>query len=360
VTRIVVLPADMSACGYYRMRLPAGAVTHERPDWKVEIYKPSQVVLGVGLQGELWSVRGIPEPDKIDLLVMQRVATRAQVEFIQWARANGTAVVADADDAMWAIHPQNAAHDYWNGKEAAHWRYLDHAANAADLTTVTTEALAKRYGKHGRCEVLPNCVPADLQELLEPIRDTLDPTPTVGWAGNTVTHPTDLCVVEDAVRRAQEDTGCVVRVVGDAAGAARDWGMPREAVDHVHHTPIGLPYYTALTTLDIGLVPLQDGPFNRAKSYLKALEYAACGVAVVASPTPANRELAKRVPIRLASTPAQWYDHITDLVMHPDKRAEEAERARQQVFRLHTYEANARQWIAVWERALSRRARMSA
>ena len=360
MTRIVVLPADMSGCGYYRMRLPAGAVQHARPDWKVEVYRPSQVELGVGMQGELWSVRGIPDPEAIDLLVMQRVATRAQVEFLEWAQSKGTATVVDSDDAMWCIDPDNAAHPYWNGAEAVHWRYLDRAAATADITTVTTDALARRYGKHGRCEVLPNCVPADLWDHLESAREGLDATPALGWAGTTATHPHDLEVVGDAVARAVADTGCAVRVVGDAAGAARDWGLQREQVDRVENTPIGLPYYTALTTIDIGLVPLQDGPFNRAKSYLKALEFAACGVPVIASPTPANRELAKRVGIMLASTPAQWYDHITFLLQYPEERERLAQQAQEQVKRLHTYEANAHQWIAVWERALNRRARMSA
>jgi glycosyltransferase involved in cell wall biosynthesis len=117
-----------------------------------------------------------------------------------------------------------------------------------------------------------------------------------------------------------------------------------------------MPYYTALTTLDIGLVPLGVGKFNHCKSYLKALEYAACGVAVVASDTPAHRALAASVPLRLARTPREWYDHIADLIEYPEARADMVAEARQQVFQWHTYEANAGRWVAAWERAMSRRA----
>lgn len=360
MTRVVVLPSDESGCGFYRMRLPAGAVQQVRPDWSVEVYRPDDVKLGTGADGSLWAVAGIPEPDKMDLLVMQRVATQAQVAFVKWAQRQGAAVVTDSDDAMWCIERENSAWGQWNEDTNVHWRFLERAAEAADITTVTTAALERRYGKHGRCEVLPNCVPADLEHALPEVRSALDPTPTVGWAGFTATHPGDLRTVGGAVRDAQRDTGCLVRVVGDAPGASRDWGMPDGTVDWVRPTPLGLPYYTALTTMDIGLVPLADSQFNRAKSWLKALEFAACGVAVIASPTPANRELAKRVPMILASTPEQWYDAILRLVNHPEERAYQAAKAREQVFRLHTYEGNAERWAQVWERAMVRRGRMSA
>lgn len=348
--RVVVLPADESACGYYRMRLPAGAVREIRPEWGVEVYRPSDVKLGTGADGSLWGVQGLPEPDKMDLLVMQRVATRAQVEFIRWAQTKGTAVVVDSDDAMWKIHPDNVAWKSWN-EGPHHWRWLDEAARFADLSTVTTPALAKRYGP--RVEVLPNCVPGDVDS----VRSELDQTVTIGWAGFTSTHPGDLTVVGDAVRRVQEETGCIVRVIGDAEGASRDWGCP---VEKVNPTPIGSPYYTALTTLDVGLVPLQDSPFNRAKSYLKALEFSANGVVVVASPTPANRDLAKTVPIELASTPEDWYEAIFRAVVKAEWRTDRAREAKEKSLQRHTYSVKAELWVQAWERALNRRARMAA
>lgn len=355
MTRVVVLPSDESACGYYRMRLPAGAVGLARPEWTIEVYRPSDVMLGVGADGKLWEIRGIADPTHIDLVVMQRVATPAQVQLLRWFQGNGTAVVVDADDAMWCIDRENSAWKAWNG-DRYHWRHLDEAAALADLTTVTTPYLAQRYGKHGRTEVLPNCVPGDLPEHLESVRPSLDQTTTIGWAGFTATHPGDLRVVGNAVRRVQADTGCIVRVIGDAEGASRDWGC---TVEKMQPTPIGLPYYMALTALDIGLVPLKDNGFNRGKSYLKALEYAACGVAVVASDTPANRELAKTIPMRLAK-PGDWAGHLEEMLRYPHARETDVDVARLRVYRHHTYEANADRWIDSWERALNRRARMSA
>lgn len=354
MTRVAVLPADETACGYYRMRLPAGAVALERPDWRIDVYRPGDVKLGTGPDGALWGVEGL-DLDGVDLVVMQRVATRAQVELISWMQKRGIAVVVDSDDAMWAIRPDNAAWKSWNSGPH-HWRWLDAAAEIADLTTVTTDYLAQRYGKHGRTEVLPNCVPADVVDLPS-IRESLDQTPTIGWAGFTGTHPRDLTVVGSAVAKVKEQTGCLVRVIGDAEGASGDWGC---SVEKVNPTSLGQAYYTALTSLDVGLVPLLDHGFNKGKSYLKALEYAAMGVAVVASPTPANRELAKTLPILLADAPHQWHRILTEHVNHPDRLAYHRDSAREAVLQHHTYEGNAHRWVEVWERAMNRRARMSA
>jgi hypothetical protein len=358
MTRVVVLPSDETACGMYRMRFPAGAVQQVRPDWSVEVYRPSDVKMGVDAVGDLMQVQGVPSPQTVDLLVMQRVATKAQVQFLAWMQQQGVATIMDSDDAMWCIHPENTAHEVWNGQHGPqHWRNLDRAADVVDLVTVTTKYLEKRYSGHGRSEMLPNCVPADITELVQPVRDALDPTPTVGWAGFTATHPHDLEVCGRAVREAQDDTGCLVRVIGDAPGAERAWGAK---VEHVQPAALGQPYYTALTTLDIGLVPLADTPFNVGKSYLKALEYAAVGVAVVASPTPANRELAKTVPLFLADNQQEWYDAITLLVNDTQLREDRAATAREAVMQHHTYEANAERWAAAWQRAMTRRQRLSA
>lgn len=355
MTRVVVLPSDETACGFYRLRLPAGAVQRVRPDWNVEVYRPSDVKMGVDAGGQLVQVQGIADPSTVDLLVMQRVATSAQAQFLSWMQMQGAATVMDSDDAMWCIDKENTAWEYWNGNRGPqHWRWMDTASGVADLTTVTTKHLEKRYGGHGRCEVLPNCVPGD---PITSVRDSLDPTVTVGWAGFTSTHPGDLRTCGDAVRRAQADTGCLLRVVGDASGAAQDWGTP---VEQVNPVPLGPSYYSALTTMDIGLVPLADTPFNRGKSYLKALEFAAAGVAVIASPTPANWTLSKTVPMLLARTPQEWYDAIVYLINNPEERAGLVGMARDAVHSFHTYEENAERWAGAWERAMNRRTRLTA
>ena len=348
--RIAVIPMDDSACGYYRMQLPAAVVQQARPDWDIELYPPRSVQLA-GDPAGLRYVKGLHDPAGLDLVVMQRVGTPWAVQFLQWCGKNGIATVMDSDDAMWAIDRENTAYAAWNAKDGQHWRWTDAAAQAVDLVTVTTERLASRYGKrHGRTEVLPNCVPAEVGDLTPVAKDS--GTITIGWAGFTATHPRDLLVVGDAVRRVVEETGVKVKVIGDAEGADKAWGVP---VEPIPPATLGKPYYTALTALDIALVPLEDNTFNRSKSYLKALEFASVGVPVVASDTPANRALSKTVPILTSETEKDWYHHLHALVTMEGYRKEMSSIGFRSTQQFHTYEANGERWAAAWERAINRR-----
>ena len=67
-------------------------------------------------------------------------------------------------------------------------------------------------------------------------------------------------------------------------------------------------YTSSVAELGVGLVPLLDSAFNRAKSWLKGLEYAALGVPFVASPTPEYVKLAGLGAGLLADDPFQVLD----------------------------------------------------
>ena len=355
--RVVVLPADKTGCGTLRCLWPAQVVKKARPDWTVEVYDPATVKVATDPQGNLLKLQGIDDPYSIDVLVVQRIGIPASFRLMEWFSRQGTAVVVDSDDAMWAIDRENMAWKSWNGSQY-HWQWLDKAAEVADLVTVTTERLARRYGRHGRVEVLPNRVPEAVFSL-ESKRAEYDQTATLGWAGFTGTHPRDLRVVGDAVKNAVEDTGAKVRVVGDAAGAARDWGLPEGSVEQAGPFRLGPDYYQGLTCMDIGLVPLEDSLFNHAKSWLKALEFSAMGIPVVASATEDNRRLARSVPILLAESEAEWYSHIVRLISSPQERGELGLTAQEMVRQNHTFEGNAECWANAWERAYARRRRLT-
>lgn len=336
------------------MLLPANAVKKANPDWQIDLYKPGAVQIGSDSKGRPVAVKGL-HLDGLDLMVMQRIGKPPSLALMRWALDRGIAITTDADDALWAIHRDNRAWRSWNGGES-HWRYMDEAAELADLTTVTTDGLARRYAKHGRVEVLPNWVPVEVFDYPS-ARDRFDDRVALGWTGFTKTHPGDLRVVGNAVRDVIERSGGRVRarVIADGPGAAKEWGIGPEHMDAIASQPLGADYFTAITTIDIGLVPLAPGPFNRCKSSLKALEFSAMGVPVVCTPTPANKELGKDLPLLFASTPNEWFEHITRLAEDPDERHDRGHLAREVVQESWTMEGNAHRWSGAWERAVARR-----
>src|ERR1700739_356084 len=101
--------------------------------------------------------------------------------------ARGRRVVVDIDDDFHSVHPLNRAFDENHPRLQPHanFHHFREAVKVADLVTVSTPALARRYGSHGRVAVLRNCVTGSWLDI--PNRGD---GRTVGWAGAISNHPT--------------------------------------------------------------------------------------------------------------------------------------------------------------------------
>ena len=84
-----------------------------------------------------------------------------------------------------------------------------------------------------------------------------------------------------------------------------------------------LDYPKLFPPIDIGIVPLNDLPFNHAKSFIKGLEYAAAGVPFIASNSPEYKYLADLGVGRVASNREEWLYHLEEL-LNPQMRKDEA------------------------------------
>ena len=77
---------------------------------------------------------------------------------------------------------------------------------------------------------------------------------------------------------------------------------------------------------DIGIAPLNDIPFNHAKSWIKPLEYAAAGIPSIMSKSPEYVRFKEKYGVgRIAKRYRDWVRHFEDL-SDPETRNEEAER----------------------------------
>lgn len=88
-------------------------------------------------------------------------------------------------------------------------------------------------------------------------------------------------------------------------------------------------YYGAVGSFSINLAPLLPGPFNDAKSNIKYLEAAICGVPTVASDSAAFRqEISHGDNGFLAATTAQWTDALDRLILDPKLREQVGQKAK--------------------------------
>lgn len=181
-------------------------------------------------------------------------------------------LVYETDDDVFTI-------DSWNvGAHMAHTPEVidsvEFAAAAAHMVTVSTEPLAevmRRYNDN--VVVLPNHIDGALLGIERPRRDRV----TVGWAGGD-SHLRDFEMVAPELRRFLGRNPDV-----DFHNIGTNYLKPMKLPGR--HTPWVadiFDYYRAID-FDIGIAPLADMAFNRSKSHIKALEYAALGIPVIAS-----------------------------------------------------------------------------
>jgi glycosyltransferase involved in cell wall biosynthesis len=196
--------------------------------------------------------------------------------------------------------------------------------------------------------VLPNRVP----ERLLPMPRESDGR-TLGWGGLASGHPGDLQAAHGGAGRALAGSGWRFLVIGPAEGVRIGLGLT-QAVDATGGLSLE-GYHEALGSLDVGIAPLNPSPFNRAKSGLKCLEYAARGVPYVASPSPEYTLLAGEGVGLLATDALQWRRHLTDLMQDETLREHHREHGRAVIAEKHTYERHGHLWPEAWESAMRNR-----
>jgi hypothetical protein len=295
-------------------------------------------------------VTSVKIPSDADVIVLQRVTHRYLAQAIKVIRQSGVAVVVDMDDDLTCIHPANPAFNALhpvNGNVDHSWQNTIAACDNATMVTVSTPALATRYGKKTHAHVLYNMVPERF--LAVPHQDS----DVVGWGGAVFSHPTDLQELGPSIAGVLRDGG-EFKIAGPIDGVHKALGLPKDAP--VASTGVIADIYAwplAINSLGIGVAPLADSRFNTAKSWLKLAEYAAVGVPCVGSPREEYRRLHRKGDGLLAKNPTEWAKQLKRLRSSEDFREELSAKGRAVMATL-TIEDNAELWAEAWNEALIR------
>lgn len=261
----------------------------------------------------------------IEIVYMQRLMHDTLANHIRMAQATGQIIVNDLDDWYWGLHPSNSAWISSHPKESPseNINHYKSVLNASDYVTVSTPYLADRISSFVHCPivVLQNTVDT---ARFSPVKHQ-HTIPTVGWVGSTNHRSNDLEILAGIIKPLYNDNQIVLMHAGHHYGAptvASKWGVPEESVETL--SAVDPEQYPSLLTMEIGIAPLNDTPFNHAKSDIKVLEYSASGIPWVASDLPSYRNLAKEWGVgRVAKKATQWIKHLKAL-KDPDVRIAEA------------------------------------
>ncbi len=291
---------DDSGCGDWRIKRPLGELAKHGHDVRIEC-------------GWTEEARGYP------IIVGQRMDKHDALPI--WRRLKITSrLVYEIDDDVFTVDPVNAmAHRVYS--KPVPQDTVIHAAQVADLVTVTTEPLADVMRVHNpNVAVLPNCVPAEIFDLQRPRRDRL----VVGWSGGA-SHAADMHMVAGQVRRfLRHHPNVELHLLG--TDYSETIGHPARFTRWIKDP---MTYYRAFD-FDIGLAPLTGTVFDTSKSHAKALEYSALGIPVLASDVPAYRDFViDGVTGYLIRREHEWYKRLRELANDEAMRTEMGAKARE-------------------------------
>ena len=313
--RVAVFPSDWGGCGYYRLRWAAEELQRQGHD--ISVREQLSAIWKRHDDGD--ELVGVKDVD-FDVAVFQRVYRRSLLDLLRLLKAEGVALVMDIDDDLQALEPNHPTWHELTERSDDAWGVLREAVTLVDMVTVSTPALAKRYGG-SKARVIPNGIPRTYlgiscvkagYEIPEKY------TPVVGWTGLVATHPGDLNEVGVAVHDLCRTGKARFRAIGDPA-ALKVLNVGGQGV-HPGAPLHTFEYAQLYADLDVAIVPLKTSRFNASKSWLKAIEAASLGVPVVMSPTPDNVRLFEQGIGLLAERPKDWRIHLTALCASADLR----------------------------------------
>lgn len=283
-----------------------------------------------------------------DVIVGQRTVKWSSSVWWQSNCLDGRCLVMELDDDLWDLHPTNPSHDGWMALRDTLTRNVEVAA----AVTVSTPALAevvgaKRANGTDDVYVLPNYVDEALLTVERPRRAKL----TVGWSGSA-THIVDFqrCL-NPLIRYFRKYPDSDMHFMSDLNYA------PMIKKPNSRHTgwTKGVDAFHRTIDFDIGIAPLGGHRFNESKSAIRALEYAALGIPIVASDVGPYRSFVEHgVTGFLCRTDDDWWKALRTLTEDPDLREQMGAAARAQAGE-HTIQGNAWRWSDAYQRILNGR-----
>jgi glycosyltransferase involved in cell wall biosynthesis len=272
------------------------------------------------------------------LMVGQRVGKPESLSMWRRLATPGRRLVWETDDDVWNIDPANGA--AWLVHTPDVLDALTFTVNTADLVTVSTEPLAEVVRPlNPNVVVLPNHFDAALLDVVRPQRTKI----TVGWAGGD-SHVRDFASVASVLRRfLLRNPDVDFHNIGTSY--LNPFGLPGRATTWLADV---WDYYRSID-FDIGIAPLADTVFNRSKSGIKALEYQALGIPVVATDCPAYRGVVlDGVTGYLIRNEHEWGRRLYELARDQDMRAEMGAKGRE-----HAAQWTIQRGWSLWEKAYS-------
>jgi glycosyltransferase involved in cell wall biosynthesis len=246
-----------------------------------------------------------------DLVFFQRPMTELPTTLFERLAARGRRSIFDFDDAIF--------------ERVSNRRKFPRLIGLVDHVIAGNPYLAEHARAPGKTTVIPTAVDS-VRYAMQPTRDTRGRDVVVGWTG-LASNYRQLGHALPGLARALERTGARFLAISNEPPPPALASLRPEFLRWRPETEI-----EDLARIDIGVMPLPDGPLERGKCAYKLIQYMAMGRPGVASPVGANRDVVTEgVDGFLPDDAASWERAIVSLVEDPALRRAVGERARARV-----------------------------
>lgn len=303
--RILGLSQQNSGCGYHRILLPLGYMNDIHGF--VTNY-PTPEILNEG-----W-----------DILYFNRLSVYDKDWSVFRNAMPNTKVIMDLDD-HWILPANHLQYYDYKEKFAP---IIENNLRQADAVTCTNERLADKILPFNKnVHVFKNAIPYGHNQFHED-KFTSDKI-RIFWAGGA-SHEADMELLRNPIKKLsvfKNDIQMVLAGYHDEDWLSKKvWGRMFSAFTSGGSLPymkirgaLPINYMDAYANADIMLIPLENTEWHGMKSNLKILEAAAKKIpCIVSNVLPYNED--KDCPVLWVNSQKDWFIHIKDLILNPEKR----------------------------------------
>ncbi len=327
----------MSRPGVYGWSTGSGGVHYHRVGEPLRVAAQHEIPTGTGdrLDNEVCA-------DFDTILVHMLWDERNSAGWEELAAKGTHRLVFDIDDAMWA---GDAWTPFRNHYTPAVLKRVFRNIGLAHVVTTPSPYIAEYVSQYNpNVWVVPNTVPESIFDIERP------PLPTawggtVGYQGSS-SHTLDwpAYLNGDLAKFLQLQPGWNLHLFGpDTIG---NW--PANRVTATGWQKPGMDYYRAVSVLDIGLAPTKKTEFNKGKSGLRAIEYAALGIVGVFADHEIYRPyVTDGITGVIIKNGQRWADALNDIANDPRHLAIMSRYARDAA-RTWSTENSISNWTEAW------------
>ncbi len=333
---VIIANRDLPQCEHYRVAQKVQTLEHG--GWSVEVFSHHDAAQGR---------RAI---DKAAAVIFYRVAARPEtLHAILYARALGLPTIYEIDDLVFdpGFYPDSL--ESFEGQISVS-QYIGlqydvplfrHALKACDVGLASTPALAEAMRPLVRsrtCHVLRNGLDIRNLPFLTRSHTPFSKTAlTLFYGSGTRAHNRDFTeLAAPALIETLKEHPETRLVIAGYLGLDDRFRPYADRVFQVPFTDDVSAYWECLSGADINLAVLAPGAFADAKSEIKWLEAAMCGIPSIVSPTRTYRELLRDgEEVLFAETVRDWSRALRLLIADPDLRRSIGAQARAKALASH-------------------------